>query len=670
MLRIQTASSRTPRLAVALVVLALSARSARGVDPIADCNQNGVPDAEEIAAGGADCDGNGVLDVCELDTASVCPDPTHCSIGGVPTTALGGAHLSLVEADGQRALAVDGLEGNGESGIAQDLAALGGVHEAGLRLLPPNLAGAVAGAELEVGVATGAADGKPPMHARVSIQSSGFSLLVDLDLATLAPPPYELRAFRAGELVAIEHDLDVARLATAPGDVAAIVFRQSMLCLAEDGPARPCDGVQPCPGECRETLVAGIEFPLAVVVNVPGRGELEADRVEIVPVLAPMPPRAFHQLELRGRSLGRLLIALGDGPRADGADCDGNGVPDACDIAAGASDCDGNGVPDACEIRDGLAADCNQDGVPDACDIAAGANADADGNGVPDECEDIGPTPRDLYEEVLADAERLRRDGVVPEETIEFLLVNEALFATDPDALAEAVFATEVGEAPAGVEFGAGGGAASGFVDGINWVLYSNRRIPVGIMRPVIRWNNHADPCTCEIIEHFFMGGVINGVCRTEQTSGIVLEGCPPTGTCTVPVRECTDVRVVCMQTVGTRTTGILTPAERLCAQCAEFPGGQIPGDCNADGRVDIADPSCLFGFLFLGAPAALPCGDGTGGHSANVALLDWNDDGTLDLSDGVGTLNWLFSGGPDAPGHVLGRYCRQIVGCVENCNP
>ena len=31
--------------------------------------------------------------------------------------------------------------------------------------------------------------------------------------------------------------------------------------------------------------------------------------------------------------------------------------------------------------------DCNENGIPDECDIAAGTSADADGNGVPDECE-------------------------------------------------------------------------------------------------------------------------------------------------------------------------------------------------------------------------------------------------------------------------------------------
>ncbi|GMU80234.1 MAG: hypothetical protein AMXMBFR47_01050 [Planctomycetota bacterium] len=68
-------------------------------------------------------------------------------------------------------------------------------------------------------------------------------------------------------------------------------------------------------------------------------------------------------------------------------DCNANAIPDSCDIAEGtAVDCDGNGVIDSCEIADGSAPDCNGNGVLDVCDIAAGA-ADCNGNGIPDECE-------------------------------------------------------------------------------------------------------------------------------------------------------------------------------------------------------------------------------------------------------------------------------------------
>ncbi|MCH7885211.1 MAG: hypothetical protein IIC01_08165 [Planctomycetes bacterium] len=75
------------------------------------------------------------------------------------------------------------------------------------------------------------------------------------------------------------------------------------------------------------------------------------------------------------------------------SDCDGDGV---CDID---EDCNGNGVPDPCDLdcgpagglcdvpNCGLAPDCNFSCVPDSCDITAGTSADCNANGVPDECD-------------------------------------------------------------------------------------------------------------------------------------------------------------------------------------------------------------------------------------------------------------------------------------------
>jgi len=76
-------------------------------------------------------------------------------------------------------------------------------------------------------------------------------------------------------------------------------------------------------------------------------------------------------------------------------DCNGNGIPDACDILEGRSDdCDGNGVPDECDpdcdgngTPDACEADCNGNGTPDPCDILKGVSEDCNGNGVPDECD-------------------------------------------------------------------------------------------------------------------------------------------------------------------------------------------------------------------------------------------------------------------------------------------
>ena len=51
------------------------------------------------------------------------------------------------------------------------------------------------------------------------------------------------------------------------------------------------------------------------------------------------------------------------------ADCDGDGIGDACD-AGGIADCNANGTPDACEIFAGTLRDCDGDLVPDTCEGA------------------------------------------------------------------------------------------------------------------------------------------------------------------------------------------------------------------------------------------------------------------------------------------------------------
>ena len=85
-------------------------------------------------------------------------------------------------------------------------------------------------------------------------------------------------------------------------------------------------------------------------------------------------------------------------------DCNSNGIPDECDIDDGSSDdcdtsgngipdecepdCNGNGVADSCDIRNGTSSDCNGNGVLDECELTDGTSTDINFNGVPDECED------------------------------------------------------------------------------------------------------------------------------------------------------------------------------------------------------------------------------------------------------------------------------------------
>ncbi|NOX60251.1 MAG: hypothetical protein GXP29_15515 [Planctomycetes bacterium] len=63
-------------------------------------------------------------------------------------------------------------------------------------------------------------------------------------------------------------------------------------------------------------------------------------------------------------------------------DCNGNWIPDECDISDGTStDCNNNSVPDECEP------DCNASGLPDDCDVSNQTSEDCNFNNYPDECE-------------------------------------------------------------------------------------------------------------------------------------------------------------------------------------------------------------------------------------------------------------------------------------------
>jgi len=59
-----------------------------------------------------------------------------------------------------------------------------------------------------------------------------------------------------------------------------------------------------------------------------------------------------------------------------------------------------------------------------------------------------------------------------------------------------------------------------------------------------------------------------------------------------------------------------------------------VRGDANDDGRINIADPISVLGFLF-GGEAEPPCGD----------AADANDDGKIDIADPIKILGYLFGG-------------------------
>ena len=64
-----------------------------------------------------------------------------------------------------------------------------------------------------------------------------------------------------------------------------------------------------------------------------------------------------------------------------------------------------------------------------------------------------------------------------------------------------------------------------------------------------------------------------------------------------------------------------------------------------------------------VAAPAVVPGRPSTD----NTGKLVDNGDGTLDISDAVATLGYLFLGKPP---HVLGRDCVPIEDCPDHCTP
>ena len=92
--------------------------------------------------------------------------------------------------------------------------------------------------------------------------------------------------------------------------------------------------------------------------------------------------------------------------------------------------------------------------------------------------------------------------------------------------------------------------------------------------------------------------------------------------------------------------------------------GGQVPGDSDQDGKVNISDAVKLLGLLFLGAGPP-PCDGTTIEDGGNRTLLDLDLNRRVGLTDAVFLLNYLFRRGP-LP--ALGTGCVQIEGCPEVC--
>jgi len=83
-----------------------------------------------------------------------------------------------------------------------------------------------------------------------------------------------------------------------------------------------------------------------------------------------------------------------------------------------------------------------------------------------------------------------------------------------------------------------------------------------------------------------------------------------------------------------------------------------LRGDANNDGNVDLSDGVAILNHLFLGVTAPAPCED----------ALDSNDSGDLDLSDGIAVLNFLFQGGGPPPEPYPNRGLDPTADGLADC--
>ena len=120
-----------------------------------------------------------------------------------------------------------------------------------------------------------------------------------------------------------------------------------------------------------------------------------------------------------------------------------------------------------------------------------------------------------------------------------------------------------------------------------------------------------------------------------------------------------------CSNGVDDDVDGEIDCSDADCAGALDCGGRQLSGDCNQDGALDISDGICLLGHLFANKPERLPCDDGRPTDPGNVLLMDVNGDAEIDLSDGIRLFSFLFT---DAAAPVLGTQCVMMIGCPTVC--
>lgn len=272
-----------------------------------DCNGNGVVDALDLAMGAPDCNGNGVIDSCDFASGVL----TDCNQNGVPDQCSGDCNGNGQQDDLELCAGAADCNGNGRLDSCD--IALGASDCNGDGVLDAcTLAGLF-------------------MQSDTFDVDFGFASTLDVTANDIGFDPTLMRAVPSGSA------FGYGSFTTGP----------------TPGTLRFISNGQP--NRCGQLTLR------YVIQNQPGCPSFQSSSRFIVLNIAPDPD-----------------------------DCDGNCRDDRIDLQAGlTTDCDGDGIPTACETT---LEDCNGNGISDCVDVATGASSDTNGNGVPDECEGAPPS--------------------------------------------------------------------------------------------------------------------------------------------------------------------------------------------------------------------------------------------------------------------------------------
>lgn len=334
-----------------------------------DCDGNGIPDPDEIAAGTApDCNANGLSDLCEGLA------PGAQAFAGDPQGPVGSTASVTYEFD--RVLPAQGdvtLRVNASA----DLSA---THEFLLVTVGNGVARAVF---------TGAESDCSWLEQTITIPRDEFNAAIVKDTVAVSisgSPTVDAAACGGKSQVSIQIDYTEAYRDCNDnliGDFQDICDGTSIDCNANRNPDE-CD------------IASGAS------ADVDGDGTPDECQPDCNGDARPDAFQIFIGEEPDCNANGKpdeCDLYTGGGS----VDCNANGVPDECDIAAGTSpDCDLDGKIDSCALAQGLVPDCNSNGVPDSCDIASGFAQDCDADGNPDSCNIEGlwrstPTQTPFY---------------------------------------------------------------------------------------------------------------------------------------------------------------------------------------------------------------------------------------------------------------------------------